>query len=291
MILRCATCGYVNQQVDAETAFCPNCGAAYAAENAPTVALGPSYSDVPPYRTPSAHAPYGTSGVLPYRTPSTPLPYYDAPPPPPLVAFGVATPPVPAPKPASRVGPFVVGVIVTLVVIVLAGVGYVAYAATQHTSTTAASTSSTTAQVPTADPNQTYFTLTPPVGWTMHTVSLPKIGGIGTRYFSPDLIEQIQVIVVPNPATGETIPALDIVNANKGTQFKRTATGTVTYSNTGTLPWTKVSGTFVTQSGTPDQIIVLNHHYKKRLYAVVFIAPQTATETIFEQTMMSFQFV
>lgn len=276
MKLRCAACGFVNQQADAETAFCPNCGAAYAPDNALTVAMGPSFADAPPYRTPPAQTPYGT------------------PPPPPFAAFGPATPPAPTPKPASRVGAFMVGMIVTLAIIVLAGVGYVAYAAIQHTSTTAISTSSTitpTSQVPTAPPTQTLFTLTPPQGWSEQTAPLVKINGTRTSYISPDQTAAISVIVAPGTLPADTITLASIVKSLKGTQYKRTSTGSASYPS---ATWGKVSGTYVSQNGVPYQIVALFHRHQQHAFVIAFFAPQStfaATDSAdFEPLMQSFAF-
>jgi hypothetical protein len=293
MTLHCAACGFVNQQVDDETAFCPNCGAAYAPDNAPTVAMGPSFADAPPYRTPAATTPYGTAGAVPYRTPIANTPYGT----PPFAAFGPDAPPIVAPKPASRVGAFVVGVIVTLSIIVLAVAGFVAYAAIQRNGTTTGTSTSTSAtstpQVPTVNPAQLPFTLTAPQDWATQTVRLKNINGTRTSYIAPDQLAAISVFVIPasTPLGGFSLAAT--VKMLKGTQYKRTSSGTMTYANTGT--WVKVTGTYISRDGVPYQIIALNHRHVQHLFIVGFLAPQSSFAALdsadFEPLMQSFAFV
>ncbi len=281
MIIRCNACGFVNGAADEETAYCPNCGAPYAADEGATVMAGPppargnSYGGYTPYPT---QAPEYMPTPPPFSTSPTPYPYGDK------TAFG---PPPPPPKRKGGLGPFVGGMLVMLGLVVLALCGLAAYAAAKahnNGDTTLAQTGSGTSPTTNTGKNATtslpaflhysdpqgQFTINYPVTWHYQAASNPGFSGTLTTFTPADTTAKAFDVAV-TPVFLTTTSLEKIIAGNNGTNIVQTEKPvTVTYNG---IHWRKVAANFTASDGATYHAVELVWHHAPGTYLIVFYAP------------------
>jgi hypothetical protein len=293
MILRCAACGFVNQQVDEETAFCPNCGNPYTFNpDAPTVAATPSFApnrsyapgypsyppDSPSY--PPDAPPYGTSG---YR------------------------PPLPTPQPLSpkraRISGFVAGMLVALGIVVLGICSLAALAASRgHATSTAQTATATPNDATTSTPVvlQTYtdpsgyFMIQYPALWSFASAPIPNLNGPNTLFASEatSLKHEFDILVTPAPLTTDLLPSVVTSGLVNGTEY--TQTNAPSYITINAIKWHVVGGTFTASDGHLYHASELVVHHGTHTFAVFLVTPETEYQgfyrSIFARMLTSFAF-
>lgn len=295
-MLRCPACGFVNQMVDAETAYCPNCGSPYhpdAPYNDLTVPATPSRVAGTPY------APYPTNQSAisaEDRSGRQPLPpsYWSG--------AGALPPPAVQPKRRTRMGSFITGMLVALGIVVLGICSLAALAAAKRNSSAARTATATpaltlvgthtgTSTVPLqtfTDPAG-YFTISYPTVWQESAAPITSIAGQGTIFTSTDALPKTVVILVtPAPITTDSLPV--IIASEHGTGY--TPTRAPVYVLINGVRWHKAEGTFTTSNGQFYHAAELVTHQGKNTFVMMLTAPQadylSTDNTIFLPMLRSF---
>ena len=289
MVLRCPTCGFVNQMADAETAFCPNCGNPYitaAIGNDAMVAAAPSYVPAASYAPFPARTPYPTQvptwndadSQVGFRPPS-PLP----------------------PRRRTRMGSFVTGMAVALGIVVLAICSLAALAAAKKNANTSTAQTATATPVmtvsATAVPTQTftdpagYFSISYPTSWQVSTAPANSLQGQGTAFASTTgATKVVEILVTPTLLTTSSLPLA--IASSGGTGYVEThAPISITI---GTIHWRKVEGNYTTADGAAYHATEFVTRHGVRTFVVVLTASQVeykgAYRAIFLPMLVSFTF-